>query len=75
MDTPPVAAPASPCIKVCKIDPRTGWCIGCLRTGAEIGAWPGLRPEAKVALLRLLEERRRRGGNTSNKKAPENRGF
>ena len=59
MNTPLVAAPPSPCIKVCKLDRRTGWCTGCLRTGAEIGAWPGMRPEQKVALLRELERRRR----------------
>jgi predicted Fe-S protein YdhL (DUF1289 family) len=28
----------SPCIGVCTLD-TDGYCIGCLRTGAEIGAW------------------------------------
>ena len=48
----------SPCNKICKIDRATGWCVGCLRTGAEIGAWPGLRPGQKRELLRRLESRR-----------------
>ena len=63
MNAPPPAGtapadPPSPCIKVCKIDRGTGWCTGCLRTGAEIGAWPGMRPEQKLALLEVLKGRR-----------------
>jgi predicted Fe-S protein YdhL (DUF1289 family) len=49
----------SPCTKVCQIDRRTGLCLGCLRTGEEIGAWPHLGLEARLALLRTLESRRR----------------
>jgi len=30
---------ASPCTKVCLIDPATGLCSGCGRTLAEIAAW------------------------------------
>jgi predicted Fe-S protein YdhL (DUF1289 family) len=29
----------SPCILVCSIDDKTGYCFGCGRTQAEIGAW------------------------------------
>ncbi len=29
----------SPCILVCSIDQRTGFCFGCGRTQDEIGAW------------------------------------
>lgn len=29
----------SPCILVCSIDERTGYCFGCGRTRTEIGAW------------------------------------
>ncbi|WP_331374522.1 DUF1289 domain-containing protein [Sinorhizobium chiapasense] len=29
----------SPCILVCSIDERTGYCFGCGRTREEIGAW------------------------------------
>lgn len=35
--TPPKLV-TSPCIGVCTLD-AAGYCIGCLRTGAEIGAW------------------------------------
>ncbi len=34
-------APPSPCISVCQMDQQTGWCLGCLRTIEEIGAWAG----------------------------------
>jgi predicted Fe-S protein YdhL (DUF1289 family) len=29
----------SPCIKVCSLDERTGYCLGCLRTIEEIASW------------------------------------
>ena len=29
----------SPCILVCSIDDKTGYCFGCGRTRTEIGAW------------------------------------
>jgi predicted Fe-S protein YdhL (DUF1289 family) len=29
----------SPCILVCSIDDKTGYCFGCGRTRDEIGAW------------------------------------
>jgi prolyl-tRNA editing enzyme YbaK/EbsC (Cys-tRNA(Pro) deacylase)/predicted Fe-S protein YdhL (DUF1289 family) len=35
--TPP--RPPSPCINVCRMDARTGWCEGCWRTIDEIAAW------------------------------------
>ncbi|WP_341704611.1 DUF1289 domain-containing protein [Ferrovibrio sp.] len=49
--------PPSPCNKVCQIDRRTGWCLGCGRSGAEIGAWPGLDAAGKRALLDELARR------------------
>lgn len=56
-------SPPSPCNKVCSIDRRTGWCLGCWRTGAEIGAWPGMDNAAKQALLAELARRRALGAN------------
>jgi prolyl-tRNA editing enzyme YbaK/EbsC (Cys-tRNA(Pro) deacylase)/predicted Fe-S protein YdhL (DUF1289 family) len=35
----PVKRPNSPCINTCRIDPDTGYCIGCARTIPEITAW------------------------------------
>jgi uncharacterized protein len=49
---------ASPCNKVCRIDPRTGWCEGCLRTLTEIGAWSQLDDDDKRSVLTQLDARR-----------------
>ncbi len=62
--------PQSPCRKVCVIHPESGLCIGCLRTGEEIAAWPRMAPEARRALMAELPGRegrlaRRRGGRAA----------
>jgi hypothetical protein len=49
--------PPSPCINVCSLDAQ-GFCIGCLRTGEEIGRWMSMSPAQQWQLLRLLSERR-----------------
>ena len=55
-------SPASPCNKVCSIDRRTGWCLGCWRSAAEIGAWPALDEAGKRSLLAELARRRQQQG-------------
>ena len=35
------SGPASPCIGVCSLDPRSGHCLGCGRSRSEIAAWGG----------------------------------
>ena len=47
----------SPCVDVCRLDPRTGWCLGCGRTAAEIGAWVKLTPFRRSRLERELARR------------------
>lgn len=32
----------SPCIAVCRLERRRGWCIGCGRTRDEIAQWGGM---------------------------------
>jgi hypothetical protein len=49
----------SPCIKTCVIDPVTGFCIGCGRTGAEIGSWIGMAPGQRREIMAGLPERLR----------------
>lgn len=58
--SPPLSSSrvASPCNSVCKMDPRSGWCLGCLRTIDEIAAWSSLSEEARHAVLDRLDERR-----------------
>jgi len=54
----PAERPPSPCINVCSLDER-GYCIGCLRTGAEIGRWMAMSPAEQWSLLTELGERRK----------------
>ncbi|TIM66268.1 MAG: DUF1289 domain-containing protein, partial [Mesorhizobium sp.] len=37
----------SPCVLVCSIDMKTGFCFGCGRTREEIGAWIEMTPEIR----------------------------
>lgn len=54
---PVVDAVASPCNSVCRMDARTGWCEGCLRTLDEIGAWATLDDTEKRAVWDALAVR------------------
>ena len=47
----------SPCVDVCRVDPRTGWCLGCGRTDAEIREWVKLTPFRRKRLERELARR------------------
>ncbi len=47
----------SPCILVCSIDMRTGYCFGCGRTRDEIAAWIGYTPAERHAVMALLPAR------------------
>ena len=55
----------SPCIGVCRLDPVSGLCAGCMRTLAEIAAWPGAGAEERLAIVQRLRARRRAAGRTS----------
>jgi len=48
----------SPCISVCQLDPVSGQCIGCFRTGAEIAAWRSMTPGDQRELLDAIRDRR-----------------
>ena len=48
----------SPCISVCRMDPRTGLCEGCLRTLDEIAAWSVLDDDDKRVVWAQLAQRR-----------------
>ncbi|HXZ60968.1 MAG TPA: DUF1289 domain-containing protein [Steroidobacteraceae bacterium] len=54
----PPERPPSPCINVCSLDAQ-GYCIGCLRTGAEIGRWLAMSAAEQWRLIAELEERRK----------------
>ena len=55
----------SPCVAVCQLDPKTGLCIGCLRSMEEISLWPRASNEERLAILAELKDRRRAAGRTS----------
>lgn len=50
----------SPCVNVCEIDRRTGWCRGCARTLDEIAAWPLADEAARLAITAALPGRHER---------------
>lgn len=70
MNSIPLPSIETPCIKICVVDPETGFCIGCGRTRMEIGEWLGYSPQERHAIIETLPERvatltqrkRRRGG-------------
>ena len=47
----------SPCILVCSIDMKTGYCFGCGRTRDEIGAWLTMTPEIRCEIMEELPAR------------------
>lgn len=47
----------SPCILVCSIDMKTGYCFGCGRTREEISAWLTMTPETRRAVMAELPAR------------------
>ncbi len=78
-DAPPIFKPMNaitpleidtPCIKVCVVDPETGFCIGCGRTRMEIAGWLGFSATERRTIMGSLAERvssltlrkRRKGG-------------
>jgi predicted Fe-S protein YdhL (DUF1289 family) len=54
----PDPSPASPCLGICLMDPRTRTCRGCLRTIEEIAEWYTASNAEKRAILERLAERR-----------------
>ena len=50
---------ASPCENICQMNPKTGYCIGCLRTIDEIADWLEMTREEKHQVLNQLDQRRK----------------
>jgi len=49
---------ASPCNKVCVMDPERGLCRGCYRTLDEIARWGGMEDSERGEVLQELARRR-----------------
>ena len=48
---------ASPCILVCSIDLKTGFCFGCGRTRDEIAGWMNYTANERAEIMDSLEAR------------------
>jgi uncharacterized protein len=48
---------ASPCNKVCAVDPDSGLCVGCGRSLAEIASWIGLSEAERSRIMAELPQR------------------
>lgn len=60
MSRAPLPSPPSPCVQVCTLDARGEYCIGCLRTLAEIAGWGSFTAAQRWALLNELQLRAER---------------
>ena len=47
----------SPCILICSMDDKTGYCFGCGRTREEIGAWTLYSDQERRAVMTALPAR------------------
>jgi predicted Fe-S protein YdhL (DUF1289 family) len=47
----------SPCILVCSIDLKTGYCFGCGRTRDEISGWIGMSSDMRRTVMSELPAR------------------
>lgn len=47
----------SPCVSVCRMEPASGLCEGCLRTLDEIACWSTLPDAGKRAVWTLIGQR------------------
>ncbi|WP_422370496.1 DUF1289 domain-containing protein [Hoeflea sp.] len=47
----------SPCILICSIDMKTGYCFGCGRTRDEIAGWMGYSEQTRSDLMAELPAR------------------
>ncbi|HEY0877644.1 MAG TPA: DUF1289 domain-containing protein [Zeimonas sp.] len=48
----------SPCISVCRVDPASGLCDGCLRTLDEIARWGSMDDDARRGVWNAIDARR-----------------
>jgi uncharacterized protein len=52
------AAVESPCIRECRVDQATGYCVSCFRTLREISYWETCTPDEQRRIMAQIEERR-----------------
>lgn len=47
----------TPCIRICQMEARTGWCTGCGRTLDEIAGWSRYGDDERRRIMAGLPER------------------
>ena len=52
------AAVESPCVRDCRVDQVTGFCVGCYRTLTEISYWASYTDEQRRRIMSFIETRR-----------------
>jgi uncharacterized protein len=52
------AAVESPCIRECRVDQVTGFCVGCFRTLTEISYWASYTQGQRQRIMTFVETRR-----------------
>jgi predicted Fe-S protein YdhL (DUF1289 family) len=55
----------TPCVKICTVDARQGFCLGCGRTVDEIARWTGMSAAERSRIMIELPERRMVHGVTN----------
>jgi predicted Fe-S protein YdhL (DUF1289 family) len=48
----------TPCVKICTVDARQGFCLGCGRTIDEIARWVRMSAAERSRIMSALPERR-----------------
>jgi predicted Fe-S protein YdhL (DUF1289 family) len=54
----------TPCVKICTVDARQGFCLGCGRTIDEIARWARMSAAERGRIVNELSERRMGHGVT-----------
>jgi predicted Fe-S protein YdhL (DUF1289 family) len=54
----------TPCVGVCMMDPRTGFCLGCGRTLPEIAKWHRIESSERLSIMATLPQRMSDAGLT-----------
>ena len=71
--TPFTGTVRSPCVSICRIEPDTGYCVGCHRTIEEIADWAMMSDERKRSVWQQIGLRRegsRAPGNPAGSPQP-----
>jgi uncharacterized protein len=56
---PAETLPLSPCTGICRLDER-GYCLGCQRTGEEIGRWRAMSDAERLYVMQVILPTRQR---------------